>query len=81
MKKYLIFCGKELYYASGGFNDFFNSYDTIEECHLARAKLEKDINSDMEWWHIVDRDTLAIVEKSINDPHNRLEGIYHEFEV
>jgi len=66
MKKYLLFCGAN-FYASGGWRDFQNSFDSLEDAMMAekfwyashdKAK-EEPIASD--WWHIVNGETGEIV--------------------
>lgn len=58
MKKYLLFAGDN-YYPMGGFDDFRGDFDTIE---LAEQHL-KACFSDVDWAHIVDRDTRVIIKK------------------
>ena len=52
--RYLLFCGEQ-YYPSGGFDDFVGAAETIEEV----KKLNRG-----SWYHIVDIETLKIVEES-----------------
>lgn len=47
MKRYLLFCG-ENYYPYGGWEDFKDSFDTIEECRMARTG---------DWYQIIDTET------------------------
>lgn len=55
VKRYLLF-GGDTYYPFGGWEDFFDSYDTIEEARKhARRKPRWD------WWHVVDSQTGKIV--------------------
>ena len=51
MKRYLLFTG-EYYYPSGGWRDFRDSFDTVEEA-LTQSRGD--------WWHIVDSETGVIV--------------------
>lgn len=55
MKRYLLFAG-ESYYPVGGWKDFVDSYDTIEEA-VSYGRAAGD------WWHVVDSATGKIVEK------------------
>jgi hypothetical protein len=59
MKRYLLFAG-ELYYPSGGWDDFVNSFDTIEECMAA----ETNTTSGYDWAQIVDTTTGKIIGKT-----------------
>jgi len=55
MKRYAIFCGDN-YYPLGGFDDYVNSYDTMEEALQFAVRLDYG-----DWWHIVDIDKSTIV--------------------
>jgi hypothetical protein len=55
MKRYLLFSGSN-YYASGGWNDFREDYDTLEE-----AKEGLRIHQE-QWWQIVDITTKTMVD-------------------
>lgn len=68
MKRYLLFVGYN-YYPSGGWDDFVNSYDTVEEAMLAVNDKEtpyfkqdaflsypKTIGN-VDWWHVIDTTT------------------------
>ena len=48
MKNYLVFIG-EVYYASGGMEDFTIDFDTLEE---ATAFVESKKLEDSKWFHI-----------------------------
>lgn len=56
MKRYLLFTGGS-HYPKGGWEDFHGSYDTTAEAWQAAA------NSELDWWHIVDTETMAIVSE------------------
>lgn len=53
-KRYLLFAG-EYYYPSGGFHDYKGSFETINDAR-SNVMLHHD------WYHIVDLDTLKIIE-------------------
>jgi hypothetical protein len=52
MKRYALFLG-EFYYPSGGWDDFKNSFDTLDEAIKAALK-EDTARAPKNWWHIVD---------------------------
>jgi hypothetical protein len=54
MKKYLLFTF-DCYYPNGGMNDYYDSFDTVEE---ARAVVKTD------YYQIVDKHTLEVVEQN-----------------
>ncbi len=58
MKRYLLFMGMH-YYPFGGWKDFKDSFDTIEEAqqHFKDANLDS-----IAWYQIVDTSTWEIVE-------------------
>jgi hypothetical protein len=60
MKRYLLFCG-DIYYPSGGWDDFVNYYDTIEEAREAVSKMPHD------WWQIVDTTTMNMIVEGSNE--------------
>lgn len=62
-KKYLVFAFEQ-YYPRGGFSDFKNSYDTIEEAQAEGRKQIKKYYQD--YVQIIDRDTLEQIEFSEN---------------
>jgi len=47
MKRYLVFKGDQ-YYPSGGWADFADSFDTLDDAFIALASWRQD------WWHIID---------------------------
>jgi hypothetical protein len=52
MKRYLLFSG-DFYYTSGGWNDFVDSFDSVEEAfNSPKAK-----NTNTSWFQIVDSTT------------------------
>lgn len=53
---YILFGGED-YYPHGGFEDFLGVYPSHEEARQAAAAMAR------EWWHIVNVQTLCIVEK------------------
>ena len=53
MKRYLLFSGND-YYPTGGWGDFVDDFDTIEE---AEAYARKEPLSEWQWWHIIDTET------------------------
>ena len=55
MKKYLVFIGGN-FYPEGGWHDFVGDFDTLQDA-LVKVVLLKD-----DWFHIVDRDTMRMVE-------------------
>lgn len=57
MKRFLLFAG-ETYYPGGGWDDFVDDYDTLEEAE-AKAKTLKE-----NWWDIVDTTTKTKVGDS-----------------
>ncbi len=53
MKRYLLFAGS-CYYPSGGWSDFENSFDTLEEAVDAAESLNV---TKADWAHIIDKET------------------------
>ena len=51
--KYLLFSGM-CYYPAGGLHDFKGSFESIESAKMS-GKIE-------DWYHIVDKDTLEIID-------------------
>lgn len=64
MKRYLLFAYPE-YYPSGGFKDFRNSFNTIEEANAEYRKLR--ITRDVNEAHIVDCETWQIIKEFYSD--------------
>lgn len=62
MYRYLVF-GGDIYYASGGINDFIGSYDTLD------AAIEAALKKDDDWYHIFDSETKKVVDSSYNKPY------------
>jgi hypothetical protein len=58
-KKYLLFSGSD-YYPSGGFFDFIDVFDSVEEAVAMAIKKKKD--KDHDWYHVVDAETFKILE-------------------
>ena len=53
MKRYLLFAGYK-YYPGGGWKDFENDYDTIEEAENAGEEFTKE---NYTWYQIIDTTT------------------------
>ena len=51
LKRYALFAGRDYDWTAGGWDDFFDSYDSIAEASLA------GIESRQDWWHVVDLHT------------------------
>jgi len=71
MKRYLLF-GDEIYYASGSWQDFIGSSDSVEEARAAVPARHPThlphINIEGEWWHI-DMETSEIGAISQETPY------------
>lgn len=52
LKRFLLFANVT-YYAHGGWNDFVDSFDTIDDATNAVGRTRRDID----WWHVVDSTT------------------------
>jgi hypothetical protein len=59
LKNFLLFAG-DVYYPSGGWDDFQGSFDTVDE---AKAYLKAQ-NHNHDWWQIVNLSTGAIEEEN-----------------
>lgn len=57
MKRFLVFSGY-FHDTTGGWNDYVGTFETVDEARAA-AK-----NANDQWWHIVDTQTLSVVEES-----------------
>ena len=74
MKRYLMFGSDECYYASGGWNDFVDSFDTIEEVVAYWSKWSaREYNrpfgdKTLVWYHCVDTDISEVVRASKSRP-------------
>lgn len=79
MKRYLLFGGMR-YYPSGGWEDFVNSFDSIDEAvkvgteyktrhgyEIGNGKPMTIKYWDHEWFMIVDRETGEIIKNEINE--------------
>lgn len=53
MKRYLLF-GGDYYYPRGGWSDFIESADTLEEI---RASLDDWLDREHKWFHVIDTTT------------------------
>lgn len=64
VKRRYVLLGGQAYYATGGFNDFISSFDTLEEAQNEAIRLEelKGMYS-LDWWHIWDCENNSIVAK------------------
>jgi hypothetical protein len=57
LKRFLLFAGVA-YYPMGGWEDFIDSFDTLEEA-VACGKLRQQRR---EWWHVVDLEKGEVVD-------------------
>jgi cellobiose phosphorylase len=55
MKRYIVFSGDN-YYPIGGWEDFKDSFNTLEEAREYQSNMP-------DWFHIVDLQTMEIVAK------------------
>lgn len=60
MKRFLLFAG-ENYYPLGGWTDFRDDFDTLEEARAAK-NYRHDLQS-AEWFQIVDTEQKMVVEE------------------
>ena len=58
MKQFLLFAGDH-FYPSGGWGDFKNSFDTVEEAQEGAAD---ELAGNSDWWQIVDITTGKVVK-------------------
>lgn len=58
MKRFLLFVGSN-YHPEGGWDDFFDDFDTIEEAENTA------FNFGFEWYHIVDSTTKKKIDEGI----------------
>lgn len=67
MKRFMTFTGAT-YYATGGANDFLNSFDTAEEAIQAgRNNCDEDYPREEntfadDWWHVFDSEKSEIID-------------------
>lgn len=54
--RYLLFAGAH-YYPRGGWDDFKGVFETVEAAKAALGQV-----GESEWWQVVDRTTLKVVE-------------------
>ena len=54
LKRFLLFANVT-YYAHGGWNDFVDSFDTIDDA--TKHAMEYVDRLDLDWWHVVDSTT------------------------
>ena len=59
MKRYLLFAGDQ-YYPRGGWSDFRDSFDSLEEAFIHGR--QKDISGSkwFDWCHVVDTETWTV---------------------
>jgi hypothetical protein len=62
--KYYLFIG-DVYYATGGANDFIKSSTSLEEL---QKLAEKKIDDEFQWYHICDEE-MKIVDRSEMQAH------------
>ena len=55
--KYLLFAGED-FYPEGGFDDFINTFDSIED---AKEFVDANRGEDYKWAHIVDSKSFKIL--------------------
>lgn len=60
MNQFLLFAGAS-YYASGGWDDFVDSFDNVEEARDYVEVAAKERPHDYDWHHIVDSNTGEMV--------------------
>lgn len=63
-KRYLIFGGNE--YRQGGWHDLQGTAETLEDAIAIMSHLDYQNRA---WWHIVDTETMAIVNELPYDYH------------
>lgn len=67
MKRFMTFTGST-YYASGGANDFLDSFDTADEAILAGRNAcdedypRKEFQCADDWWHVYDTEENKIID-------------------
>lgn len=69
MKRYLIF-QYDKYYPCGGFHDFINAHDTLEEATKEFTRIVKDLDLGYGFCDIVDMETLKIVRSYEKEEDN-----------
>lgn len=60
---FLLFAG-HCHYACGGINDYEGSFNTLKEAQDAAHALDEGGFPLKEWYQIVDKDTMEVVDKS-----------------
>lgn len=61
--RYILF-GGECYYASGGFHDILKGFADLDSaCRYAEAAEHSTLH-EIEWWHVVDSETMEVVAES-----------------
>jgi hypothetical protein len=60
MKKFLLF-GGYTYYPNGGWGDFINSFDTLEEAKEVIIKPAESFETKEDWYHVVDSNNGQII--------------------
>lgn len=56
MKRFMLFAGMH-YYPAGGWDDFVDSFDTVEDA-VAHPKI---VSEYWDWWQVVDTATGTVV--------------------
>jgi hypothetical protein len=56
LKRYLVFAG-DSYYPGGGWEDFVDSFDSLDEAHASAATAQEK----SDWSHVVDTHTGQVV--------------------
>jgi len=62
MKRFLLF-SSDLYYPCGGFDDFINDFDDLDDAKRQAQKCKKEWN----WCHVVDGKIKEIVYRAEGD--------------
>lgn len=70
MKRFLLFVG-QAYYPHGGFNDFFGSFDTLEEA-VQNAQEPSKYGYCHDWAHIIDSEKGVVVYADEYSEYNEL---------
>jgi hypothetical protein len=62
MKRYFLFAGMQ-YYPFGGWGDFRGVFVSVEDAKKKILELNWDL---VDWWQIVDSETLEVVESRVD---------------
>ncbi len=63
MKRYLLFAG-DMYYPCGGWEDFKDDFDTVEEAREGVRSLRRNPWGGPDWWDIIDTKAMKRVASS-----------------